>query len=114
MLEVHCVKTKYLLMNLYYAGLYVYVLAIDHVSKVKHTYMYIPVINQQFSDPQNKNQDDVTLHSKLLEVYLHSEKTLREAYRHCTDPAKFTKFLGQQPWLERVLQVFEVRLVIYI
>lgn len=55
----------------------------------------------------NKNQDDVTLHSKLLEVYLQSEKTLREAYRYCTDPAKFTKFLGQQAWLERVLQVFE-------
>lgn len=93
--------------------LYVYILAIDHAGKVKHT--YIPVTNQQFSDPQNKNQDDVTLHSKLLEVYLQSEKTLREAYRYCTDPAKFTKFLGQQAWLERVLQVFEVlRLVIYI
>lgn len=101
---------KYLLMNLYYAGVYVHVLEIDYVGEVKLT--NIPVTKQQFSDPQNKNQDDVTLHGKLLEVYLQSEKTLREAYRHCTDPAKFTKFLGQQPWLERVLQVFEVKLVI--
>ncbi|XP_061165274.1 E3 SUMO-protein ligase RanBP2-like isoform X2 [Saccostrea echinata] len=55
----------------------------------------------------NKNQDDVTLHSKLLEVYLQSEKTLRDAYRYCTDPTKFNKFLGQREWLETVIKVFE-------
>ncbi|XP_062594997.1 E3 SUMO-protein ligase RanBP2-like [Saccostrea cucullata] len=55
----------------------------------------------------NKNQDDVTLHCKLLEVYLQSEKTLRDAYRYCTDPTKFNKFLGQREWLEVVIKVFE-------